>query len=97
MKVSRVWLAEARRVLLLLAVAAILGSFVDQLILFVAIGMFAILAHWLLQLWRIQEWLSQPETTPPEGHGIWGDIFDRIYHLRRKEKEGRAQLQATVD
>lgn len=97
MKVSKVWLSEARRVLLLLAVAAIVGSLVDQLILCVAIAMLAILAHWLLQLWRIQEWLSQPETTPPEGHGIWGDIFDRIYHLRRKEKEGRAQLQATVD
>lgn len=97
MKASKIWLAEVRRVLLLLAVAAVVGSFVDRSLLFITIGIVAILSHWLLQLWRIQEWLSQPETTPPEGHGIWGDIFDRIYHLRRKEKEGRAQLQATVD
>ena len=97
MKASKIWLAEVRRVLLLLAVAAVVGSFVDRSLLFITIGIVAILSHWLLQLWRIQEWLSQPETTPPEGHGIWGDIFDRIYHLRRKEKEGREQLQATVD
>jgi two-component system phosphate regulon sensor histidine kinase PhoR len=96
-KGSKVWLTEARRVLLWLAGAAVVGSFFDQSLLLLTIVIFAILTHWLLQLWRIQEWLSQPETTPPEGRGIWGDIFDRIYHLRRKEKEGRAQLQATVD
>lgn len=97
MKASRVWLHELRRVVLLLSAAGLLGMAVNQVILSIALVLSAILAHWFYQLWRIQTWLSEPETTPPESSGIWGDIFDRIYHIRRKEHEAKRSLQSTVD
>lgn len=97
MRTSKVWLTELRRVILLIVLGAFLGWIFDRPLVGAGLSIFAVLAHWLYQLWRIQDWLSQPETAPPEGYGIWGDVFDRIYHLRRKEKEARQQLQITVD
>ncbi|MFT4826314.1 MAG: two-component system phosphate regulon sensor histidine kinase PhoR [Halioglobus sp.] len=97
MRFSKVWLTEARRVLFLLAVGMFAGLILGRPLMGIGLCLFAVLAHWFYQLWRIQDWLSQPETVPPEGYGIWGDVFDRIYHLRRKEKEARQQLQSTVD
>ena len=97
MKPSRVWLGEFRRVALFVVTVTV-GFWLFALP-WVGLGLSLtiILAQWFYQLWRIQGWLSHPETSPPEGYGIWGDIFDRIYHLRRKEKEAREELQSAVE
>ncbi|MEH6583012.1 MAG: phosphate regulon sensor histidine kinase PhoR [Halioglobus sp.] len=97
MRASSIWLAELRRVVLIVLVFFSVAWVLGQPLLGLLLVASGLLLRWLYQLWRIQEWLSQPETEPPEAQGIWGDIFDRIYHLRRKEKEARQQLQSTVD
>lgn len=97
MGASKVWFAELRRVVIVLLLGMFLGWIFGRPPIGLGLSVCAVLIHWFYQLWRIQEWLSQPETVPPEGYGIWGDVFDRIYHLRRKEKEARQQLQSTVD
>ena len=94
---SKVWLTSLRRVLLLVFLGFFIGWLFGYALIGASLSIAAVLVHWFYQLWRIQVWLSQPETAPPEGYGIWGDVFDRIYHLRRKEKEARQQLQSTVD
>ena len=97
MRASRVWLGELRRVgFFLVTVTA--GFWLFGLPwMGLGLSLTIILAYWFYQLWHIQDWLSHPETSPPEGYGIWGDIFDRIYHLRRKEKEAHEELQSAVD
>lgn len=97
MRSSKVWLTELRRVLFLLVLGMLAGLIFGQPLIGIGLSLFVVLGQWFYQLWRIQDWLSHPETVPPEGYGIWGDVFDRIYHLRRKEKEARQQLQSTVD
>ncbi|MEH6593507.1 MAG: phosphate regulon sensor histidine kinase PhoR [Halioglobus sp.] len=97
MRASSIWLAELRRAILLILVFVSVAWAVGQPLLGLLLVACALLMRWLYQLWRIQEWLSHPEQEPPEARGIWGDIFDRIYHLRRKERETRQQLQSTVD
>jgi two-component system, OmpR family, phosphate regulon sensor histidine kinase PhoR len=94
---TTVWWVQLRRVVLLLLASVAVGYSLGQPLLAWALASSAIVGHWLLQLWRIQKWLGSPESHPPEGFGIWGDIFDKIYHLRRKEKQAREQLQSTVD
>ncbi len=61
------------------------------------IGLFLLCAWWVGQLWQIWRWLKHPEEDPPESHGIWGSIYDRIYHLQRQNREARQQLQSSVD
>ncbi len=91
------WVSEARRVLLLLALAGLLGWLLGRPLLFVAVTLAALQAYWLLHLRRIQGWLKSPESEPPESTGIWGDIFDQIYSIQRRNVDAHARLQFTVD
>ncbi len=91
------WNNELRKVVLVLLAAAILGWLVGKVSLILALTLFAIQAYWLLQLRKIDKWLTAPESDPPESFGLWGDVFDKIYTLRRQTQEAHAQLQSTVD
>jgi two-component system phosphate regulon sensor histidine kinase PhoR len=52
----------------------------------------------LLQLRRLDIWLSENhQRPPPEASGIWGDIFDRIYHLQQQQKKEKRHLQKLVN
>lgn len=97
MRASFSWLKETRRVALLLALAAFSGWIVGETLLVFALALLGLQVYWLAQLRRIQGWLSAPDSTPPEGIGIWGDVFDRIYNLQRRNTEAHTRLQSTVD
>jgi two-component system, OmpR family, phosphate regulon sensor histidine kinase PhoR len=64
-----------------------------QVLAFVA---FVILAYWSLQLWRVSYWLRNTEAEPPEASGIWGELWDSIYHLQRRGREEKNRLQTEV-
>jgi two-component system phosphate regulon sensor histidine kinase PhoR len=91
------WMREASRVLLLVLVSAAIGYMFNRALLFVALSVLLYLGYWLNQLRRIQYWLASPDSEPPESTGVWGDIFDRIYNIQRRNSETHSQLQLTVD
>jgi len=91
------WLAEARRVFLLVALAALIGWLVGKTLLFIVAVLALVQLYWLFQLRRIQGWLAAPEEEPPESFGIWGGIFDQIYNIQRRNTEAHTRLQFTVD
>ncbi|WP_256582479.1 phosphate regulon sensor histidine kinase PhoR [Pseudomonas sp. Irchel 3A5] len=64
-----------------------------------AIGLGLYLAWTLKQLLRLHEWLSNHQTDepPPDGYGLWGEVFDSIYHLQRRDQRVRGRLQAVID
>ncbi|UVJ46678.1 phosphate regulon sensor histidine kinase PhoR [Pseudomonas sp. LS1212] len=64
-----------------------------------AIGLGIYLAWTLKQLLRLHEWLRlhKPDDAPPDGYGLWGDVFDSIYHLQRRDQRVRGRLQAVID
>jgi len=53
-----------------------------------AIGIGLYLGWTLKQLLRLHEWLRQhkPDEAPPDGYGLWGEVFDSIYHLQRRDQ-----------
>ena len=89
--------SEIRKVCLLVLLAALLGWFAGHSLLFVVTCLLGILIYYLLQLRIMHNWLSSPEETPPEGRGLWGDIFDKMYSLQRQNMEAHGRLQSTVD
>lgn len=97
MKKTVSWASEARRVLLLLLLAALTGWLAGMPLVFVAVTLIVLQVYWLLQLRRIQAWLRAPEVDPPESIGIWGDVFDQIYTIQRQNLEVHTRLQFTVD
>ncbi len=90
------WFREIRNGLLLLAAVAILGLYLDLFWPLLAVTMLVLLILWGLQLRAINNWLIAPEGEPPEARGIWGGIFDGIYHLQRHDQEEKQRLRSTV-
>ncbi|QKZ07467.1 phosphate regulon sensor histidine kinase PhoR [Pseudomonas eucalypticola] len=64
-----------------------------------AVGLGLYLGWTLKQLLRLHHWLNkhQPDEAPPDGYGLWGDVFDSIYHLQRRDQRVRGRLQAVID
>jgi two-component system phosphate regulon sensor histidine kinase PhoR len=64
-----------------------------------AAGLGVYLAWTLKQLLRLHEWLRlhKPDEAPPDGYGLWGEVFDSIYNLQRRDQRVRGRLQAVID
>lgn len=92
------WKVELRYLTILLVIAAALGLFTDTLAWSLWVGSLLYIAWTIFQLSRIQGWISRQDgSEPPESSGLWGDIFDGIYHLQRHSREEQLRLQAVVD
>ena len=88
-----------RHMLLLLSACLLVGLISGFYGWSLAIGLGFYLAWTLKQLLRLHEWLSkhQPDEAPPDGYGLWGEVFDSIYHLQRRDQRVRGRLQAVID
>ena len=91
--------AVVRRLLLLLGGCLLLGLITGQYAWALVIGLGAYLAWTLTQLLRLHKWLQEhkPDEPPPDGYGLWGEVFDSIYHLQRRDQKVRGRLQAVID
>ncbi|MBE7376207.1 phosphate regulon sensor histidine kinase PhoR [Pseudomonas lopnurensis] len=91
--------ALVRRLLLLLGGCLLLGLITGEYAWMLLLGLAGYLGWTLRQLLRLQKWLrrSDPDEPPPDSAGIWGDVFDNLYQLQRRDLRLRGQLQAVID
>ncbi|MDM8348581.1 phosphate regulon sensor histidine kinase PhoR [Pseudomonas sp. sp1636] len=91
--------AMVRRLLLLIGACLLLGLLSGEYAWALAAGLAAYLGWTLSQLLRLHKWLQehQPDEPPPDGYGLWGEVFDSIYHLQRRNEKARGRLQAVID
>lgn len=83
-----------------LAVGLFTGWLVDQVFLglFIATLLYLIWSH--RQLHRLLIWLDEAahkELDPPEGSGVWGEIFDGIYRIQRKHSRSKQRLANVIE
>lgn len=98
----RDWRTAITRLLSGLTLLFLLGLLIGQPWLLLALGLAGYLLYSLQQLRRLHRWLysdhSSGDNPPPESRGrIWGDIFDGIYRLQRREREAREHLTSIID
>ncbi|MET1076767.1 MAG: phosphate regulon sensor histidine kinase PhoR [Pseudomonas sp.] len=88
-----------RHLLVLVTGCLLLGLISGYYAWALVLGLALYLGWTLRQLLRLHQWLKQhqPEEPPPDGHGLWGEVFDSIYHLQRRDMRVRARLQAVID
>jgi two-component system phosphate regulon sensor histidine kinase PhoR len=88
-----------RHLLLLITVSLLAGLVSGHYGWCLTIGLGFYLAWTLKQLMRLHHWLRhhKPEEPPPDGYGLWGEVFDSIYHLQRRDQRVRGRLQAVID
>ncbi|OYW91050.1 MAG: PAS domain-containing sensor histidine kinase, partial [Pseudomonadales bacterium 32-61-5] len=91
--------ALVRLLLLLLAGCLLIGLITGEYAWALVLGLAGYLGWTLRQMLRLQLWLKrgQPDNPPPDSHGIWGDIFDNLYQLQRRDLQLRGQLQSVID
>jgi two-component system phosphate regulon sensor histidine kinase PhoR len=88
-----------RRLALLVGVCLLLGLMTGEYAWALVVGLAGYLGWQLQQLLRLHKWLRtrQGDEAPPEGHGLWGEVLDNIYHLQRRDQKVRGRLQAVID
>lgn len=94
------WYATlVRHMLLLVAGCLLVGLVTGHYEWCLALGLALYLAWTLKQLLRLHRWLRehQPDQPPPDGYGLWGEVFDSIYHMQRRDQRARGRLQAVID
>lgn len=85
---SRGWLPELLGLAALLIIALIVGWITGHLGLWLFIAVALNLAWHLVNLYRLEGWLSRSRRfSVPHTWGTWGALFDYFYHLRRRERE----------
>ncbi|NQD94647.1 phosphate regulon sensor histidine kinase PhoR, partial [Pseudomonas sp. CrR25] len=91
--------AVVRRLLLLVGACLLLGLVTGEYAWALVVGLAAHLGWTLSQLLRLHKWLKghRPDEPPPDGYGLWGEVFDSIYHLQRRNERARGRLQAVID
>ncbi|WXL25677.1 phosphate regulon sensor histidine kinase PhoR [Ectopseudomonas mendocina] len=91
--------ALIRHCLLLIAACLLLGVITGEYAWSLVAGLTLYLGWHLKQLLRLHTWLltRKHDEAPPEGHGLWGEVFDNIYHLQRRDLRVRDRLQAVID
>src|SRR5690606_38914098 len=76
----------------------LIGLLVGQPAWALVIGLAIYLGWMLRQLQRFQHWLqTHPGEPPPEASGIWGEIFDGIYRMQRRDKRMRGRMQTVIE
>jgi len=88
-----------RRLLLAADASLLLGLLSGEYAWSLVAGLGAYLYWSLRQLVRLHLWLRHagPDELPPESTGLWGEVFDEIYRLQKRNERQRASLQAVID
>ncbi|MGK9066066.1 phosphate regulon sensor histidine kinase PhoR [Stutzerimonas chloritidismutans] len=91
--------AMVRRLLLILAGCLLIGLITGEYAWALVAGLGSYLGWTLYQARRLLIWLaSEPaDQPPPDSHGLWGEIFDSLYKLQRRDLRLRGQLQSVID
>ena len=66
------WLAELRRLVVLVAVALAVGWPLGLSWELLSVALVVLAMRWLWQMRRLLRWLEDPATEPPEALGFWG-------------------------
>ena len=87
------WSKEIWRLCGLVGLALLIGFISGQILACLIIALASYLLWHFLNIYRLEKWLNKPgKFHPPEGHGIWAEIFDRIYNLQKKNRDRKKKL-----
>lgn len=92
-----VWPLEVLRLALCLVPAAILGMLTVGLWAGVSLGLAIYLAWHLYQLYRLERWFRlDRKRNPPEGTGVWGQVYDHYYRLQQRHLQRKRKLASVL-
>jgi two-component system phosphate regulon sensor histidine kinase PhoR len=93
------WTGELGRVVFIAALLLVVGLAADRVALVLLIGSAGYLAWHVYHLYRLERWLRRGSggTEPPQGTGIWGEVYHHFYTLQRRSRERERKLASMLD
>lgn len=80
----------------LLAGALLLALLIGYLPWLLLLAFAIFLGRWIRQLYRLDRWLRSRRRDPPASWGVWGQLFDDYYRLRRRHHLSKRRLAAVI-
>ncbi len=94
---NRYWQAEFWTLTFIIVVMGLIGSLFDRAAACIAVIILAYLVWNLIQLSRLYRWLVKSRSLyPPSAPGIWGEIFNHLYVLQRKNRKELKKLKGII-
>jgi two-component system phosphate regulon sensor histidine kinase PhoR len=95
-------LEEIRRVATAAGIGVVLGLAFGHMAWFVAGSLAAYLGWVIAELIKLYRWLNESmargePVEPPDSFGLWGEIFDGIHRLQKRERATRQEQQSIID
>ena len=91
------WLRSSLRLVLYLLVFALIGLYIDYMLLAIAIGATLLLLFNYWHLYKLNRWLwHSRKMSPPMVKGVWEHIYEGIYYLQRRNRNKRKELGELV-
>jgi two-component system phosphate regulon sensor histidine kinase PhoR len=90
---NNVWLTELWRLFWILVIAIIIGLLLDMVLLIVCLVLSFILIWYLYNLRSFILWFEKGKKySPPTSVGIFGDLFNNLYHLQKQQRNRNKRL-----
>lgn len=94
---NRYWQTEFWTLAFILVVIGLIGSLFDKAAACIAVIIFSYLVWNLIQLSRLYKWLVKSKSLyPPSAPGIWGEIFNHLYVLQRRNRKELKKLKGII-
>lgn len=91
------WLRSSIRLVLFLMVFALVGWYLDDMVMAIAIGATLLLCFNYWHLYKLNRWLwHSRKMSPPTVKGMWEHIYEGIYYLQRRNRNKRKELGELV-
>ncbi|MEP0073394.1 MAG: phosphate regulon sensor histidine kinase PhoR [Marinomonas sp.] len=80
-----------------LAACIVIGLIIGQLLGVLLLYVLGSLYWQLYQLYQFHSWLRySSKASPPEASGIWGDVFDAVYRLQKKQRKSKRRMRQAL-
>lgn len=77
----------------LLATALLAGLVLGGFWLGLSVALAGFLAWHVYNLYLLEQWLRKgPALSPPESYGLWAVVFERLYRIRRADRQRKRRL-----
>lgn len=82
-----------------LLTAVLFGLITDQLLIVLLLFFIAYSVWTVRQALRLHTWLYSPnkDETMPESYGLWGDLFEGLYHSQQQNFKARDRLSRMIN
>ncbi len=87
------WTTELWRVIGIAAISLIIGGLFGQAVLLLLIAVIGYLSWHLYHVYQLYRWITHTgRFQPPEGSGVWREIFDQLYRLQKRNRARKKKL-----